>query len=57
MEIKKIEFMEEIRDVDNDNIDVLVEDGYKYIISVGTPQNLLEQMNEEKVNYVRPRIS
>jgi hypothetical protein len=56
MKIKRIEFMEEITDVDNDNIDVLVENenGYKYIISVGTPQDLLEEMNQEKSNYVRP---
>ena len=56
MKIKRIEFMEEIRDVDNDNIDVLVEseDGYKYIIVVGTPQDLLEEMKQEKSNYVRP---
>jgi hypothetical protein len=56
MKIKRIEFMEEITDVDNDNIDVLVENenGYKYTISVGTPQDLLEEMNQEKSNYVRP---
>ena len=56
MKIKRIEFMEEIRDVYNDNIDVLVEneDGYNYIISVGTPQDLLEEMNQEKSNFVRP---
>ena len=48
--------MEEIKDVDNDNIDVLVknQDGCKYIISVGTPQNLLKEMNQEKANYIRP---
>jgi hypothetical protein len=56
MKIKRIEFMEEITDVDNDHIDVLVEneDGYKYIIDVGTPQDLLEEMNQEKANYIRP---
>ena len=48
--------MEKITDVDNDNIDVLVEneDGCNYIITVGTPQDLLEEMNQEKANYVRP---
>ena len=58
MEIKKIEFMEEIRDVNNDNIDVLVEneDGFKYVIVVGTPQHLLEEMNQEKANFVRPGL-
>jgi hypothetical protein len=37
MKIKRIEFMEEITDVDNDNIDVLVENenGYKYILASG----------------------
>lgn len=56
MKIKKIEFMEEITYVYNDHIDVLVEneDGYKYIIDVGTPQDLLEEMNQEKANFVRP---
>ena len=51
MKIKRIEFMEEITDVHNDNIDVLVEkeDGYKYIVTVGTPQDLLEKMNQEKL--------
>ena len=58
MKIKRIEFMEEIADVYNDNIDVLVEneDGYKYIIGVVTPQDLLEEMNQEKANYVQPSI-
>ena len=56
MKIKRIEFMENIRDIDNDNIDVLVEseDGYEYIISVATPQDFIEEMKQEKLNYVRP---
>jgi hypothetical protein len=56
MKIKRIKFMEKIRDLDNDNIDVLVEneDGYKYIICVGTPQNFLEEMDQEKSNFVLP---
>jgi len=56
MKIKRIEFMEEITDVYNDTIDVLVEneDGYKYIIGVGTPQDLLKERNQEKSNFVRP---
>ena len=39
--------MEEITEIDNDNSNVLVEseDGYKYIISVGTSHNLLEELN------------
>jgi hypothetical protein len=56
MKIKRIEFMEEIRDVINDNIDVIVEneDGYIYTVSVGTPLDLLEEMKQEKTNFVRP---
>ena len=56
MKIKRIEFMEEITDLYNDNIDVLVEneDGYNYIVGVGTPQNLTEEMNQEKANFFRP---
>lgn len=48
--------MQEIRDIYNDNIDVLVENerGYKYIVDVGTPQDLLQEMKEEKTNFVRP---
>ena len=56
MKIKRIEFMGEIRDIHNDNVDVLVEteDGYNYIIVVVTLQDLLEEMNQEKVNFVQP---
>ena len=56
MKITRIEFLEEMRDVHNDTIDILVEkeDGYKYIIVVGTPQDLLEEMNQEKANFVQP---
>ena len=48
--------MEEITDLHNDNIDVLVEkeDGSNYIVTVGTPQDLLEKMNQEKTNFIRP---
>ena len=56
MKIKRIEFMEDVRDVSNDNIDVLVEkeDGFSYIVTVGTPQDLLEEMSQEKTNFIRP---
>ena len=56
MKIRKIKFMEKITDLENDHIDVLVENenGYKYIVSVETPQDLIEEMNQTKVNYVQP---
>jgi len=58
MKIKRIEFMEDVRDVSKDNIDVLVEkeDGSNYIVTVGTPQDLLEEMSQEKTNFIRPGI-
>ena len=48
--------MEEITNVDNANIDILIENenGYEYIIIVEKPQDLFEEMNQEKANYVRP---
>ena len=56
MKIKRIEIIDEIRDVYNDNVDVLVEKeaGYKYTVTVATPQDLFEEMKQEKTNYVQP---
>lgn len=56
MKIKRIEIYEVIKDVDNDNIDVIVEneDGYAYVIPVRTPQDVLEEMKQEKTNFVKP---
>ena len=56
MKIKKIKIFEEIKDVNNDNIDVGVvnEMGYTYIVTVGTPQDLLEEMKQEKTDFIKP---
>ena len=56
MKIRKIEFITEIKDVYNDNVDVFVEneDGYTYVMNVVTPQDLLDEMNQEKSNYIEP---
>ena len=56
MRIKRIEFMHEITDVENGNVDVVVEDenGYTYVIVVGTSGDLLDEMEQEKTNFVRP---
>ena len=56
MKIKKIRFYDEIKDVTNDNIDVGVENetGYTYVVTVCTPQHLLEKMKEEKINFIGP---
>jgi hypothetical protein len=56
MKIKRIEFAHEIRDPYMDNLDVFVEneDGYTYTIIVSTPGDLVDQMEQEKMNFIRP---
>ena len=56
MLIKSIKFAHEITDVDNDNVDVFVEheNGYTYTVVVGTPGDLLEEMDQEKTNFIKP---
>lgn len=58
MKIKRIEFLEDVKDASNDNIDVLVEkvDGSIFIVTVCTPQDFLEQMSQEKMNFIRPGL-
>ena len=58
MHIKRIEFLEDVKDASNDNIDVLVEkvDGSIFIVTVCTPQDFLEQMSQEKMNFIRPGL-
>ena len=54
MKIKRIEFAHEIRDPYMDNVDVFVEneDGYTYTIVVSTPGDLVDQMEQEKINFI-----
>jgi hypothetical protein len=56
MKIKRIEFAHEITDPHMDNLDVFVEneDGYTYTIVVSTPGDLVDQMEQEKINFIRP---
>ena len=56
MKIKRIEFAHEITDPHMDNLDVFVEneDGYTYSIVVSTPGDLVDQMVQEKINFIRP---
>ena len=56
MKIKRIEFAHEITDPYIDNLDVFVEneDGYTYTIVVSTPGDLLDQMDQEKINFIMP---
>lgn len=57
MEIKSVKFPEEIRDIYCDTIDVFVESetGYVYTVVVGTPQDLIAEMNERKRNFLDGR--
>ena len=56
MKIKRIEFAHEITDPYMDNLDVFVENenGYTYTILVSTPGDLLDQMEQEKINFIMP---
>ena len=56
MKIKRIEFAHEIRDPSMDNVDVFVEneDGYTYTVVVCTPGDLVDQMEQEKTNFIIP---
>ena len=56
MKIKRIEFAHHITDPYTDNSGVLVENenGYTYTIVVSTPGDLLDQMEQEKINFIMP---
>lgn len=57
MKVKSVELAEEITDIDCDTIDVYVESetGYIYTVVVGTPQDLIEEMNQKKTNFIDGR--
>ena len=57
MIIKSIEIIEEIRDIELDSLDVLVEceDGYTYVAVVTTPAYLADELVQENRNYIRPQ--
>ena len=56
MQTKEIIFLNKIKDVNNNNIDVEVifDDNHSYVIIVRTPKNLLQEMEEEKTNFIEP---
>lgn len=57
MEIKGIKIYEEIKDINCDTIDVVVESetGYAYTIVVSTPNDLIAELNEEGTNFLTGR--
>lgn len=56
MRIKKIRFIDEVRYEYTDSIDVGVEFeyNYSYTIIVRTPNDLVEEMLQEKTNFIEP---
>lgn len=57
MQIKGIKIYEEIKDINCDTIDVVVESetGYAYTIVVSTPNDLIAELNEEGTNFLAGR--
>ena len=58
MVLKKIRFptyLEDIKDIEDDNIDVFVEleDGYVHTLVVATAKNIETIMDQEEMNYLR----
>ena len=56
MRIKKITFIDKVKDQLNDSIDVGIEfeDGSSYTIIVRTPDDLVEEMLQEGTNFIKP---
>lgn len=56
MVIKNIRVLDEIIDIENDSIDVCVdfEDGFRYTVSIATIKNILQKMDDEKINFSNP---
>lgn len=56
MRVKKIEYptpLSQVKDIENDNIDVFVEleNGEEYVVVVSTPQNYYWYMEKEGIDY------
>lgn len=56
MKIKRIEFLHEITDIENESVDVAIEDenGNTYTMDVSTPGDLQDAMEQEKTNFITP---
>jgi hypothetical protein len=57
--VQKISFptpLEDIKDIENDNIDVFVEleDRYKYTVVLGSYKNILSAMDRTKRDFLEP---
>ena len=56
MRIKKIRFIDEVKDPLNDSIDVGIEfeNGSSYTIIVRTPDDFVEEMLQKNTNFIKP---
>jgi hypothetical protein len=56
MRIRKISFIDEVKDQFNDSIDVAIEfeDGSSYTIIVRTPDDLVEEILQKGTNFIKP---
>ena len=56
MKVRNISLPYDLKDIENDNIDVFVEtdDGYMYTLSLATPTYIKFRMDEEKLDYYGP---
>jgi len=59
MRIKKISFIDEVKDSLNDSIDVGIEfeDGYSDTVIVRTSADLVEEILQEGTNFIKPGTS
>ena len=61
MKVKSIDFLSPIEDIDdifdyNMDVSVYLENGKNYVLVVVPPKNLLKLMNNEKSDFLSPRI-
>ena len=56
MQIKKVRFIDEVKNELNDSVDVGIEfeDGSSYTIIVRTPDDLVEEMLQEGIDFIKP---
>lgn len=56
MKIKRIEFVQEITNLYINNLNVFVKnkDSYRYTIVVSASNDLPDQMEQEKINFILP---
>jgi len=59
MKIQRIIWPDQLKVEIDGSVEVYVEDdsGYTYTVFVSTPEDLVEEMNQQEINFIRPEIS